>query len=182
MSSSFVCPQFKAFSVQRFENEFCLWQYGNELTDKATNNRAEALAILMAVVYYKSLNMKGVPLIIRTDSELLTDTFNDWMANWEKKNLWHKRKNPDLIKTLFNLKTPLMKCEWLKGHGGNEYNEICDYLCTKSLRGDVGIKFKDYEAKYVMEDVIKHIKNSKITSLSPKELELQKKEAQISLF
>lgn len=174
MSSAFVCPEFKTYSVQKFDGAFCFWQYGKETIDKATNNRAETLAILMAVSYYRSLGTKS-PLIIKTDSELLKNTFNTWMMRWERRKQWHKKRNPDLIKTLFNLKTPLMECEWLRGHGGNEYNEICDYLCTKALRGETNIQFRDWKRNDdVINDVIKNIKSSNIIE--------QKKETQCSLF
>lgn len=109
-----------------------------------TNNVMELTALLQGL---KSLISHGITegVTVISDSEYTKNTFTTWMHGWEKKG-WRKAdggevSNLEIVKQLFEV-YPLIKLDdykWVKGHSGNQYNELCDKLCTneiKKLRGE----------------------------------------------
>jgi len=103
--------------------------------ENTTNNRMEYTAIINAL---KIAKIMKVPLVIRSDSELLVKTYNELMFNWAR--LGWKRpgknkeiKNLDLVQELFNLKREMhsgVVVKWIRGHNGNQWNEHCDEICS----------------------------------------------------
>jgi len=101
--------------------------------DETTNNRMEYSALINALKNLKDDEQAD----IFSDSQLLVNTFNDWMFKWEKKN-WIKKggiKNIDLVKEMFELRQqrPLVKLFWIKAHNGNKWNEYVDLICTEAI-------------------------------------------------
>ena len=113
---------------------------GDKLT---TNNRMELMAAIqsltrVAVEISSATNeengkLPGITLI--TDSQYVKNGITTWITGW-KKNGWKTAnkqpvKNQDLWIKLDELnKTLGVQWDWVKGHAGNKYNEICDNLAT----------------------------------------------------
>ena len=110
------------------ENEF----YGNEV--HTTNNRMELIGAIKAIEKLKRKN--GVSLTIRTDSAYVRKGITEWLSNW-KKNNWRKSdKKPVENRDLWELLDKIVanhsvKWEWVKGHSGEQGNEIADELARK---------------------------------------------------
>ena len=106
-----------------------------------TNNRMEIMAILNALEYLKSDNRE---INIYTDSQYVSNSYNQkWILKWERDNFRNK-KNEDLWRRFIEYSRILnITITWIRGHNGNEYNELCDKLATgiikqRDLEIDVG--------------------------------------------
>ena len=106
--------------------------YGNEV--HTTNNRMELIGAIKAI---EKLNQKnGVSLTIRTDSTYVRKGITEWLSNWKKNNWLKSDKKPVENKDLWEqLETVVSKhsvnWEWVKGHSGEQGNEIADALARK---------------------------------------------------
>jgi|GEM_PF-2454275 len=112
-----------------------------------TNNRMELKAIIEGL---KALKRKS-EVIVKTDSNLICDTFNKgWIFKWVNSN-WKKGKkntpvkNADLLEELFELYNKHnVKIEWVKAHAGNHYNEQCDKIAKEEAEKAINID-QNYE-------------------------------------
>jgi ribonuclease HI len=95
-----------------------------------TNNRMELLAVIMAL---EALNSSGTDVTIYSDSKYVVDAVKkEWIFGWVKKNFKGK-KNPDLWKRFLKIyKEHKVKFVWVKGHAGNEFNEVADKLAVSA--------------------------------------------------
>ena len=107
---------------------------GEELT---TNNKMELSAVINAI---KSCNTLGAEEIsISTDSQYVKNGITQWIFNW-KKNGWKTSnkesvKNQDLWMELDELcKNNKVIWNWVKGHAGIEYNEMCDSMVREEMK------------------------------------------------
>lgn len=41
----------------------------------------------------------------------------------------------------------IVECQWVRGHSGNEYNEMCDQMCNEILGYDVNAEFEKFKKK-----------------------------------
>lgn len=97
---------------------------------QSTNIRMEATALICAIKNAESSD------IIYTDSQFWIDVVTKWAPNWEKNN-WTKKngpiKNLDLVQEIFELyKNFEGKLEWVRGHEGDEGNELADEWANKA--------------------------------------------------
>lgn len=98
----------------------------------STNNRMEYLAAIKALEDYGH-SLKS----IKTDSMLLVNTAMVWRHSWKNKG-WKRKKNkePKNIDLVIKLSDLLDKykvnIEWVKGHNGDEFNEIADDLANEA--------------------------------------------------
>jgi len=75
---------------------------------------------------------------LHTDSKYVMQGINEWMANW-KKNGWKTAarkpvKNVDLWQQLDAENSQhSVKWYWVKGHSGNEGNEMADQLANEAI-------------------------------------------------
>ena len=108
-----------------------------------TNNRMELMAAIQSlsrVAQDSEMAVNEVTLI--TDSQYVKNGITQWIFNW-KKNGWKTAnkqpvKNQDLWIKLDELTHTLnIKWDWVKGHAGNKYNEICDSLCQKQIKSNM---------------------------------------------
>ncbi len=120
-------------------------QYNNHLkklkggTKETTNNRMELTAAI------KALNTLKHPcnVELHTDSKYVKDGLTKWIENW-KKNGWktaNKKpvKNSELWQELdIAVKSHTISWHWVKGHAGNEMNELADQLANEGME-----QFKD---------------------------------------
>jgi ribonuclease HI len=97
---------------------------------KTTNNRMELLVVIKSLEAVKDPN---TPVKIYSDSKYVVDAITlGWVYGWAKKG-FAKKKNPDLWKKyLLVAQGRDLKFEWVKGHAGNKYNEVCDKLAVKA--------------------------------------------------
>lgn len=95
-----------------------------------TNNRMEMMATI------ESLKMLGDAdsATVYTDSKYIQRAFKEhWLRNW-KKNGWKTSTGNDVLnKDLWLQLDELtqkhyVNFQWVKGHAGNKYNEMCDKM------------------------------------------------------
>ena len=102
---------------------------------ETTNNRMELMAAIMSL---KALKKHSTVKII-TDSNYVKNGITNWIHNW-KKNNWRNAakkpvKNADLWKELDEqVNNHNVAWEWVKGHSGNEGNEIADELARNAIQ------------------------------------------------
>ena len=112
-----------------------------------TNNRMELLAVIIAL---EELKFKGTDVTIYSDSKYVVDAVSKgWVFNWVKKNFKDK-KNPDLWKRFLKIYSEhKVKFVWVKGHPGNELNEVADRLAVAAYQDGVLKVDEAYEATIV---------------------------------
>ena len=101
----------------------------------STNNRMELRAAYEALkVLHDGVSRR---IVFHTDSKYLQRAFmNHWIDKW-KRNGWKTSQgtsvlNKDLWMGLLSLmEKHHITFEWVKGHVGTKYNEICDQLAKK---------------------------------------------------
>ena len=122
---------------QTFQGEQALAK--NKGSEKGTtNNRMELTAVIMALRALKT--MKDVPrqAAVITDSQYVQKGITEWIRKW-KLNDWKTAdkkpvKNQDLWMELDVLASEFpLKWEWVKGHAGNKYNEMCDEMTQEAI-------------------------------------------------
>ncbi len=113
-------------------------QYSGSAAD-TTNNRMELTAAIEALSAVKKIpEFTGRPVILNIDSQYVKGGITDWIQKWKTRNWKNSErkpvKNKDLWETLDALNASmLVKWNWVKGHSGIVYNEMCDQLCREEL-------------------------------------------------
>ena len=117
---------------------------GNE--SHTTNNRMEMIAIINAISSLPDFSNAT----IFTDSKYCIGAFS---------NKYYARANTDLIKQFFDIvesKSLDITFEWVRGHNGNEWNEMVDKMANDEFEKASGCKITDfkrinYDADYKRE-------------------------------
>ena len=100
-----------------------------------TNNRMELLAAIKALEAIKS---KDISIDLFTDSKYVMHGINDWIKGWKTKG-WKTAakkpvKNVDLWQRLDKLNgAHTVHWHWVKGHSGNEGNDMADELANQAM-------------------------------------------------
>lgn len=107
---------------------------------KETNNRAELKAIIAA---FNRLPDDADEVDIYSDSQYALNTLS---------GQWQQKSNEDLFKVWRKVRAEHKNIKhitynWVKGHNGNVYNEICDQLCNDVLGYDANAEFEKYKKK-----------------------------------
>ena len=102
--------------------------------DETTNNQMELTAAIKALEYFK----EPEKIAIHTDSKYVMNGIESWINNWKKNGWKTASKKPVKNKELWMaLDTVISKHEiewhWVKGHSGDENNEIADQLARKYI-------------------------------------------------
>jgi ribonuclease HI len=105
--------------------------------DATTNNEMELAGVYAAMCIVQP--NPDVKVRIITDSQYALNSITVWADGWRKKG-WrtasHKPvKNLDFIKKCVNYYENMshvmdVTIDWVKGHAGNEYNELADKLAV----------------------------------------------------
>jgi len=113
-----------------------------------TNNRMEIMAALAGLKALK----EPCSVTIYSDSQYLVNAMTKgWMEGW-KMNGWAKKKKSEVLKNIdlwkemdAAIQDHQIDWQWVKGHAGNKYNEICDELATVAADGENKIEDVGYE-------------------------------------
>lgn len=104
-----------------------------------TNNRMELTAAIAALSVIKNTpQFENRRVVVNVDSQYVKNGITLWINGWKAKG-WKTAdkkpvKNQDLWEQLDALNSVLnVEWNWVKGHAGIEYNEICDDLCQKEI-------------------------------------------------
>ncbi len=101
-----------------------------------TNNKMELTAVIHAIEDAVLLGVTS--LSISTDSQYVKNGITTWIINW-KRNGWRTAskdpvKNKELWEKLDQLNSAnKIRWNWVKGHAGIKYNEMCDSLVNKEM-------------------------------------------------
>ena len=99
-----------------------------------TNNRMELTAVIKALTHInENGELRDKPVEIYTDSQYVKNGLTQWIFNWVKNGWKTAAKKPVKNKEYWiALKSEAdklqLKWNWVKGHSGDEYNELCDSL------------------------------------------------------
>jgi len=101
---------------------------------ETTNIRMEGFAIIGALKH-----ANGQPCKIYTDSEFWINVITKWSLGWEA-NGWKKKggeiKNLDIVREVCPLyRASKAELIWVRGHVGNEGNELADVWANKAREG-----------------------------------------------
>jgi ribonuclease HI len=101
---------------------------------ETTNIRMEGYALMAAMQH-----AAGNSCTIYTDSEFWINVLTKWAPNWEAKG-WKKSggpiKNLDIVQELYPLyKGSKATLSWVRGHVGDEGNEMADHWANKAREG-----------------------------------------------
>ena len=105
-----------------------------------TNNEMELMGVLTAIKLANSVIERNdeFSIEIYSDSSYVVNSINLWMAGWAKNN-WIKpsdKKPPENLEimqeiySLMEFKQNKIKITKVKGHSGNEFNEIADKIAV----------------------------------------------------
>lgn len=104
-----------------------------------TNNKMELTAAIASLSVIKNTpSFAGRKVVVNIDSQYVKNGITTWIHSWKKKG-WitaDKKpvKNQELWIQLDNLNSSMeVTWNWVKGHAGVEYNEICDQLCQSEI-------------------------------------------------
>jgi len=102
-----------------------------------TNNRMELTAVISALRALKTMDVPRKTCVF-TDSQYVQKGITEWIKLW-KRNSWKTSdkkpvKNQDLWIELDSLAQEFsINWEWIRGHAGNEYNELCDTMTQEAI-------------------------------------------------
>ena len=102
---------------------------------ESTNIRMEGLALKRALE-----GLDGETAEIRTDSQFWINVLTKWAPGWRAKG-WKKSKgeiaNLDIVQPLLALfEESNAEIIWLKGHDGEEFNEMADEWANRARAGE----------------------------------------------
>jgi ribonuclease HI len=111
-----------------------------------TNQRMEITAVLEAL---RTLLATGVGVLeVRSDSTYVVNCFrNRWWVGWQRRN-WRNTAgkpvaNRDLWEPLFELAldpSHSISFSWVKGHSGDQWNDVVDRLAFEAATAGVGTR------------------------------------------
>jgi len=103
-----------------------------------TNNRMELTAVIKALRALKRMDKIPNRAVVYTDSQYVQRGITEWIHAW-KENSWKTSdkkpvKNQDLWNELDTLAGEFkITWKWVRGHAGNEYNELCDEMTQAAV-------------------------------------------------
>ena len=98
-----------------------------------TNNRMELIGAIEGITEGGKISSE---MLVVTDSIYVKDGITKWIFAWKKSN-WKNGtvKNIDLWQKLSALTIKYkVKWEWVKGHSGDKYNDMVDYLAREEIK------------------------------------------------
>lgn len=101
---------------------------------QTTNQVMELMAVIQAL---KVFDEKGKSLTIISDSMYVINGATKWMPKWKVKG-WMTKGQPVKHRPLWEeldalLTRNIITFKWVKGHSGDEMNELADQIATEAL-------------------------------------------------
>lgn len=118
---------------------------GNDITQLSggepdtTNNRMELSAAIKALeAVFNREDLRTGEINVFSDSQYVKNGITSWIKNWKKNGWKTAAKKPVLNKDLWVRLDELYNAlnvswQWVKGHAGVKYNEMCDQLCQTEI-------------------------------------------------
>ncbi|MBD2208505.1 ribonuclease HI [Calothrix sp. FACHB-156] len=105
-----------------------------------TNNKMEMQAAIAGLQFLQTSGQTQ-SITLYTDSEYLINSVTKWIKGWKQRG-WKKAdgkpvQNQDLLETLDELNSYIVKWEYVRGHSGNVGNERCDVIARTFASGRV---------------------------------------------
>ena len=129
--------------------------------EQHTNNRAELMAFIKAMECFIGIEPQDANITIYTDSNYLVQGYNQWLKGWVARGYRTSQNeevaNRDLWKIIERYKmqySPVVV--HVRGHAGNEGNELADKLANMALAGNFVDTTKTVEPDYkaLIKDVL----------------------------
>ena len=124
----------KDVQCEQSEQELLRGSGGEKLT---TNNRMELLAVIQALTAYQEKILPSYadcPVTLHTDSQYVQQGISSWIKKW-KLNGWRTAAREPVKNQLDALASQVsLEWMWVKGHAGNQYNELCDTLAVEASK------------------------------------------------
>lgn len=104
-----------------------------------TSNIMELTAIIKALRWVQANNIT-FPIVILSDSQYCVRGYNEWLKGWIDRQWYSSTGKPvanqDQWKQLSDLKSqlPFVTLKWIKGHDGNQWNEMVDQLTWEARK------------------------------------------------
>lgn len=123
-----------------FDNGEVSYISGFQRGDDVTNNRMELTGVIQGLRYV-ALHHPNEPVEVISDSEYVVKGITDRVDGWILKG-WRNTtgivKNKDLWEILVFLRNKIKPTfNWVRGHDGNQYNEIADKACVDAYRNEL---------------------------------------------
>lgn len=106
----------------------------------STNNQMELMSAIKGLRRYSNISdNKNDTVTLYSDSKYVVLGISQWMHSWQSKEWIKSDGNPVLNKDywleLFEINKKIkLKCKHVKGHSGNELNELCDNLAVGAIK------------------------------------------------
>lgn len=106
---------------------------------QTTNNRMELSAAINALYTVNQKDdWKTKKIRVFSDSQYVKNGITTWILSWKKNGWKTAAKKPVLNQELWIALDSLcsqlnVEWNWVKGHAGIKYNEICDSLCQEEI-------------------------------------------------
>ncbi|GAA1459583.1 ribonuclease H family protein [Williamsia maris] len=102
-----------------------------------TNQIAELIAIREAITAHPGPD----PLMVESDSQYAIKCSSEWLANWKRRG-WRTAagapvRNLEVVQAIdaaIAARSGPVRFRWVRGHVGNEFNEIADQLAGAAAR------------------------------------------------
>lgn len=110
---------------------------GSGFKPSTTNNKMELTAAIRAMQWFQENHPTITPTVI-SDSQYVVKGITDWVHGWLRKNWRMSTGKPVANKEqwqhllILQTETPAI-WEWVRGHDGDKYNEMCDKMCNDAL-------------------------------------------------
>lgn len=100
-------------------------RYGH-ISQSASNNKGELMGVLVALHMVQNVSQNST-VCIYTDSQYVQKAITEWRRSWELRG-FAGVKNMGLLRPIYDImdKVNNVKVCWVRGHDGNEGNEIAD--------------------------------------------------------
>ena len=87
---------------------------------------------------YNTERLRNCPVQLNIYSQYVKNGITGWIFGWKKNGWKTAAKKPVLNRELWEKLDSLnsllnVEWNWVKGHAGVEYNEVCDSLCQSEI-------------------------------------------------
>jgi len=100
-----------------------------------TNNQMELIAVIKAL---DSIEKTKDKIVLYTDSKYVMEGITSWINKWKQKDWKTSLNTPVKNQVLWqeldaSIQSLNIQWEWVKGHAGNQWNEVADQLARSAV-------------------------------------------------